>query len=360
MIDGLDPEYLELCPAPRLEELAKAGSRLTVRGMMPSVTNVNNVSLVTGRYPETHGITSNYWLDREHGDEHYMESPEYLQSETMFQRAASKGMRSLLVTAKDKLRRLLSDGTTVSVSSETPPDWVVNQVGPPPDIYSSEVNRWVLDAGLFILSQSDFDLVYLTTTDYAMHSFAPDEPESARHIAMLDDGIGKLMDAFPSASFLVTADHGMSSKSRMLHLPDDLARAGIKARAIPIIKDQYTVHHSNLGGCIYIHLEGNTDNPGPALEVLRNIDGVEEALSREDASTRFKLMPERIGDIMALGSKDVVFGDPSEVTIPQKLRSHGSSYELDIPVFAYGQGLDITNFTENRSLGQYVIDQVLS
>ena len=71
-------------------------------------------------------------------------------------------------------------------------------------------------------------------------------------------------------------------------------------------------------------------------------------------------MPERIGDIMALGSKDVVFGDPSEVTIPQKLRSHGSSYELDIPVFAYGQGLDITNFTENRSLGQYVIDQVLS
>jgi phosphonoacetate hydrolase len=120
------------------------------------------------------------------------------------------------------------------------------------------------------------------------------------------------------------------------------------------------VHHSNLGGCIYIHLEGNTDNPGPALEVLRNIDGVEEALSREDAARRFKLMPERIGDIMALGAHDVVFGDPSEVTLPQKLRSHGSSHELDIPVIAYGQGLDITNFTENRSLGQYVIDHVLS
>ncbi len=65
MIDGLDPEYLEVCPAPRLEELARSGFRLDVRGMMPSVTNVNNVSLVTGSYPETHGITSNYWLDRE-------------------------------------------------------------------------------------------------------------------------------------------------------------------------------------------------------------------------------------------------------------------------------------------------------
>ena len=360
MIDGLDPEYLEVCPAPRLEELAKAGSRLNVRGMMPSVTNVNNVSLVTGSYPEIHGITSNYWLDKEQGGEHYMESAEYIKTETMFQRAESIGMRSLLVTAKDKLRRLLSNGTTVSVSSEQPPDWVVNGVGSPPDIYSLEVNRWVLDAGLFILSQQEFDLVYLTTTDYAMHSHAPDDPESARHIALLDDGIGKLVDAFPDAQLLITADHGMSSKSRMLHLPDDLARAGIKARAIPIIKDQYTVHHSNLGGCIYIHLEGSTDNPEPALEVLRNIDGVEEALSRQDAAKRFNLMPERIGDIMALGAHDIVFGDPSEVAIPRRLRSHGSTHELDIPVIAYGQGLDITNFTENRSLGQYVIDHILT
>jgi phosphonoacetate hydrolase len=328
--------------------------------MMPSVTNVNNVSLVTGRYPESHGITSNYWLDRDHGGEHYMESAEYIRAETMFERAESMGMRSLLVTAKDKLRRLLSNGTTVSVSSEQPPDWVVNGVGTPPDIYSLEVNRWVLDAGLFILSQQNFDLVYLTTTDYAMHSHAPDEPESARHIALLDVGIGKLVDAFPDAQFLITADHGMSSKSRMLHLPDDLARSGIKARAIPIIKDQYTVHHSNLGGCIYVYLESCYDNPEPALEVLRNIDGVEEALSRQEAAKRFNLMPERIGDIMALGAHDVVFGDPSDVALPNRLRSHGSVHELDIPVIAYGQGLDIANFTENRSLGQYVIDHILT
>ena len=358
MIDGLDPEYLEVCLAPRLEELARTGFRMNVRGMMPSVTNVNNVSLVTGSYPESHGITSNYWLDKVEGGERYMESAEYIKSETMFQRAASLGMRSLLVTAKDKLRRLLSNGTTVSVSSEQPPDWVVSGVGTPPDIYSLDVNRWVLDAGRYILSEQDFDLVYLTTTDYAMHSHAPDEPESARHISLLDEGIGRLVDAFPDARFLITADHGMSSKTRMLHLPDYLARAGIKARAIPIIKDQYTVHHSNLGGCIYVHLEG-TDNPGPALEVLRNIEGVEEVLSRQDAASRFKLMPERIGDTMALGAHDVVFGDPAEVELPPKLRSHGSTHELDIPVIAFGHDLDISHFTENRSLGQYVIDHVL-
>ena len=146
----------------------------------------------------------------------------------------------------------------------------------------------------------------------------------------------------------------------MVHLPDSLARAGINAKAIPIIKDQYTVHHSNLGGCIYIHLDGRSDNPNPALEVLRNVEGVEEALSREEAARRFKLMPERIGDIMALGARDIVFGDPSEIDFPNNLRSHGSTYELDVPVILYGLGLDVANFTENRSLGQYVIDQVLT
>ncbi len=86
--------------------------------MMPTVTNVNNVSLVTASYPQAHGITSNYWFDRQTASEHYMESGEFVESETMFQRATAVGARSLLVTAKDKLRRLLSKGATLSISAE--------------------------------------------------------------------------------------------------------------------------------------------------------------------------------------------------------------------------------------------------
>ena len=115
----------------------------------------------------------------------------------MFQRAGKVGARSLLVTAKDKLRRLLSNGTTLSVSSEEPPDWVARGAGQPPPIYSLEVNRWVIDAGRYILSQEPYDLVYLTTTDYAMHTYAPEEPESSRHLALLDEAIGQLVESLP-------------------------------------------------------------------------------------------------------------------------------------------------------------------
>ena len=357
MVDGFDPEYLDYCPTSNLRSLAKQGFMTEARAMMPTVTNVNNVSLITASYPEVHGITSNYWLNRQTGEEAYMESGDYVLAETMFQRATKTGARSLLVTAKDKLRRLLGDGATLSVSSEEAPQWVVEGAGQPPPIYSLEVNEWVIDAGRYILSQEHYDLVYLTTTDYAMHTYPPEDPESSRHLALLDEAIGRLVESLPDVQLLLTADHGMSSKDRLVHLPAELARHGIQAQAVPIIKDRYTVHHSNLGGCIYLYLgDGDIDQ---ALAVLRQIDGVDQALAREEAAQTFRLMPGRIGDIMVLGGPGVVFGDPEQVTLPPALRSHGSLHEERVPIIGYGGNFDGFEFKENKDLGRFVFERVL-
>ena len=362
LIDGFDPEYLDACPAPNLAAMAQRGFRVDGRGMTPSVTNVNNVSLVTGSYPEQHGITSNYLLDRELGEEFYMESGEFLRAETMFQRATACGLRSLLVTAKDKLRRLLSNGATVSISSENPPGWVVDGIGEPPHIYSLEVNRWVLDAGRYAMSREPFDLVYLTTTDYAMHTFGPGHAESTRHVSLLDEGLGAVLAQSPDSRMLVTADHGMSDKTQMQHLPAELARYGIKARAVPVIKDRYVVHHSNLGGSIYVHLD-NPSDLNAALDTLRGVEGVEDAVPGAEAAARFHLMQERVADIFVLADQATVFGDPDEVTMPAGLRSHGSAHETTVPIIGCGPGLDdgiaAARFRENLDVGRYVFSDVL-
>lgn len=359
MVDGFDPEYLDHCAAPNLRELGKQGFMVQGKAMMPTVTNVNNTSLVTASYPETHGIVSNYWLDRDRGAEVYMESGEYVQAETMFQRATQRGARSLLVSSKDKLRRLLSNDPTFCFSSEQAPDWVVKCAGEPPPVYSLEVNAWIIDVARYVLSTEHYDLVYLTTTDYAMHTYAPEQPESATHLALLDKAIGTLVESLPDVEILVTADHGMSAKSRMVHLPAELAKHGIKAQAVPIIKDMYTVHHSNLGGCIYVYLEDG-GNIGEAIEVLRDVDGVDDALPREEAARKFRLMSERLGDIMVLGGPDVVFGNPEEVTLPPTLRSHGSLYEEQVPIIGCGGSFDGFEFKENRDVGRYVFERVLA
>ena len=371
-VDGLDPEYLDACETPNLTRLGGMGFLKTGQCMMPSVTNVNNVSLVTAAYSDTHGISSNYRLVRETGEEIYMESGEYVLAETMFQRLERRGGKSALVTSKDKLRTLLADGATIAVSSEQAPEWVVREVGAPPPIYSLEVNGWVVEAASFIMSRcEDLDVVYISTTDYAMHTYAPEEPESQRHLSILDEAVGELVESYPDVTLLLTADHGMSRKRRMVDLESALERYGMRAVAVPIIKDRYTVHHSNLGGCSYVYVDyvdpGSGDRRGPktgdalveALKVLGETPGVEEALSQEEAVDRFRLHRERIGDIVVTGEPDVVFGDPSETEMPPRLRSHASTHERQVPLLGYNGDFEGFSFQENRDLGRFVFERVL-
>lgn len=359
MIDGLDPEYLASCPAPNLQRFAREGFQVTGGGMMPSVTNVNNTTMVTGHYPAQHGIVSNYWLDREAGIEEYVESGEFICADTIFAQCRRQGGRSMLAASKDKLRRLLGDDTDLAFSSERPTPASVAAAGDPPHVYSLEVNAWTVNAARSALAADHYDLAFIATTDYAMHTYGPGHPESRRHVAMLDAALAQLVAEIPDVQILITADHGMSDKRRMLNLPAVLAKRGIGARAVPIIKDLYVVHHSNLGGCIYVHL----DDPAAltdALGVLRETDGVEEALPRAEAAQQFSLMEERIGDIVVTGTADVVFGDPAEVTLPAGLRSHGSAHERQVPIIGYGGDFGGFEFRENRDLGRYVSERVLS
>jgi phosphonoacetate hydrolase len=359
LIDGFDPEYLDACPAPNLAEMARRGFRVDGRGMTPSVTNVNNTSMATGHYPAQHGIVSNYWLDKQAGVEQYVESGEFIQADTIFAQCGRAGGKSLLAASKDKLRRLLGDDTNLAFSSEQPTASAVSSTGQPPHVYSLEVNGWTIDAARAALVNEHYDLAFIATTDYAMHTYGPSHPESARHVAILDDALGRLVNDVPDVQILITADHGMSDKRRMLHLPEILERRGIGARAVPIIKDQYVVHHSNLGGCIYVHL----DDPAAvydALEALRETDGVEDALPRELAAQRYLLMGNRMGDILVTGEQDVVFGDPSEIAMPPGLRSHGSAHETTVPIIGYGGDFGGFAFHENRDLGRYVSERVLT
>ena len=365
-VDGLDPEYLSVCDAPNLREISKRGFHVNGKCMMPSVTNVNNVSAVTGEYPSEHGISSNYRLVRETGEEIYMESGKYILSETFFQRAAGMGGATILATSKDKLRTLLSDGATLSVSSERAPAWAVEAVGAPPPIYSLDVNGWTIRAAAEAMKRVSADIVYISTTDFAMHTYAPEEPESQRHITILDRAIGDLVEANPDVTILLTADHGMSPKSRMVDLGDALARGGIGAQAVPIIKDRYVVHHNNLGGCMFIYIDSShADRVEEAAQTLREVEGVEKVYSRAEAADELRLNYDRIGDLVVTGDSETVFGPKdlseswSETGAGSGLRSHASAYERDVPIIGYNGDFDGFEFTENRDLGRYVFERVL-
>lgn len=90
-LDDCGPDYLRLSRAPFLKRLGAEGCFVEGYSMIPSVTNVNVVSILTGKYPKEHGITTNYYYEPEMGREVYMESPEFIKTCTLLEWGMGRG-----------------------------------------------------------------------------------------------------------------------------------------------------------------------------------------------------------------------------------------------------------------------------
>lgn len=332
-VDGLGPDYLIPAHTPVLDGLAHNGRLVLGWSALPSVTNVNNVSIITGAPPRLHGITSNYWLDVKAGEEQYMESAQFILRPTLLERARRLGMSTALLTSKAKLLHLLDVGADYALSAESPPAALLDQAGPAEGIYSPGVNLWLLRALRVVLKERDPEVAYCSTTDGVMHRHAPEEEESVRHVEGLDALLGQILEDQPDREVYLTADHGMSAKTRGVDLQRVLARAGVRARALPIIKDRYVAHHQNLGGASYVYLE-RADQAAETAQALMECPGVEEVYTREEAERDLDLMPERIGDLVVFGDADTVFGEFTETPVEVRVRTHGSRHESMVPLLA--------------------------
>jgi phosphonoacetate hydrolase len=349
LVDGFGPEYFDKSDMPNLRRLAGRGGYKVAQTVIPSVTNVNNASLVTGSFPKDHGITTNFHFDRETGKSFMMESSEFLLRPTIFERANKLGWRTALVTSKDKVRTLCARGADLQVSAERPEARFLEIAGKKENMYSPNVNYWTFRAARHILKNESVDLVYLSTTDYMMHTHAPEEEASLRHMHTLDRLLGGIVDDHPRIEVYLTADHGMNAKHEALDPSLVLKRKSMAAEAVPIIRDKHQVHHQNLGGACYVYLERSRDL-AKAMDVLKQTAGVEEVFDSQTAADRFQLHPKRIGDIFLLAAKDVAFGNLQQVREPAKVRSHGSRHEAQVPLVVFNGKLDMTEYEYNLDL----------
>jgi phosphonoacetate hydrolase len=306
--------------------------------VIPSFTNPNNLSIVTGVPPSVHGICGNYFYDRDAGAEVMMNDPQYLRCGTLLAAFADAGAKVAVVTAKDKLRKLLGHqlkGTCFS--SEKADAATVELVGMPvPSVYSAELSEFVFAAGVKLMARDRPDLMYLSTTDYVQHKAAPGAPAANAFYAMIDRYLARL-DAF-GCTLALTADHGMNAKHRPDGSPDVVYLQDVvdgwlgagKARVILPITDPYVVHHGALGSFATVYV---TEDVRARIQAL---EGVELVLTREEAARRFELPADRIGDFVVVSKRHVVIGtsksrhDLSGLTEP--LRSHGGLSEQKVPL----------------------------
>ena len=350
-LDGCGPEYIAASPTPNLDAIGREGFCVEGTSVIPAVTNVNNTSIITGAFPKEHGITTNFWYDPRRGTGVYMEDHRFVLRPTLLEKAAGAGLAAALLTSKKKLLHLLggeqahpyepgpaAKGRVQALTAEEPPASLVEKLGPAPGIYSAEINIWLLKAAREVIRSSNPDVMYVSTTDYVQHMHAPEEEVAVRHTAEMDALIGDVLADDPGREVYVTADHGMRRMERGVDLAKVLREAGVEAVFQPIIKDRYTVHHSNLAGVAYLYLSGGAEIE-KAVDALKSVPEVEEVYTREEAVSAFGLHPERIGDLFVLGAPGVVFGEFEEVRVPVSVRSHGSRHESRVPIYAYNPSI---------------------
>jgi phosphonoacetate hydrolase len=355
-VDGCERDYITAAvaagAAPFLGRLvAGAGTALTADCVMPSFTNPNNLSIVTGVPPSVHGICGNYFFDAERREEVMMNDPRHLRVGTILAAFSAAGAKVAVITAKDKLRKLLgfqmkgicfSSEKADQVSlAENGIEHVLERIGMPvPSVYSAALSEFVFVAGVKLMERERPDLMYLSTTDYIQHKAAPGTATANDFYAMIDRNLARLDDL--GATIVITADHGMNAKHgadgrpNVIYLQDSIdAWIGKdKARVILPITDPYVVHHGALGSFALVYLAAADQRA--VAERIAALPGIETVLTRAQAAERFELPADRIGDIVVVSRLDTVIGtssdrhDLSGLDVP--LRSHGGTSEQKVPL----------------------------
>jgi phosphonoacetate hydrolase len=356
-LDGSSDEYLNAAMlrglVPNLARMCLGGVRAVARAAMPTFTNVNNSSIVTGVPPSVHGICGNFFYDEAAGREVMMNSAAFLTADTIFPAAQKAGRKVAVVTAKEKLRDIfahkLIECGGIAFSSEKAGQTQIATHGisdvealvgaKTPEIYSGDASIYVLQSGVSLLKAGKADFLYLSTTDFIQHAYAPEEDQALQFYAAIDEQIGELLAL--GALVGVTADHGMNPKQKLDGSPNVIYVESVLSevfrgdfRVILPITDPYVVHHGALGSFAVIHAPKGTSLP-EIRKYLLEMPGITEVHTRVEAARLLELPEDRLGDLVACGARDMTLGrtaahhDLSVLT--NRLRSHGGRYEEMVP-----------------------------
>ncbi|RTL47863.1 MAG: phosphonoacetate hydrolase [Bradyrhizobiaceae bacterium] len=354
--DGCDPRYISQgVPSgifPNISRIMAQGFYTIADAAMPTFTNPNNMSIVAGAPPKVHGISGNYYLDRASGKEIMITDASLVSSGTVLAALGDAGVRVAVVTAKDKLRKMLGNGlkgicfSTEKAKSATLAENGIENVEQlvgraTPDMYSPDLSLFVLDTGIKLLENKSADVLYLSLSDMVQHSSAPGEDLANSFNREVDQRVGRLMEL--GAVVGIVADHGMTDKCtqqgepQVVYLETELNKkfGPGSVRVICPITDPFVKHHGALGSFVRVYAKGSTPVE-TLMDAAARIPGVALVLDGNSAAERYEMPIEREGDFIAIGDTYTAIGSrPDEHDLSglngHRLRSHGGLSEQPVP-----------------------------
>ncbi len=363
--DGCDPAYIEAGLAagvlPTVARWRRDGFYALCDAAMPTFTNPNNLSIVTGAPPAVHGISGNFALDRDSGAEIMMTDPEMVRGDTILGRMSQEGVAVAAVTAKDKLRRMLGKGIAIGPGSRNGGHLLFLGAGRSLHTGRTRDRRrrvlWSAVRSRICIrpichcscstpasgssSRDAPNCLYLSLSDYVQHGHAPDEPEALDFHAALDERLARL-EAL-GCTVALTADHGMNDKARSDGRPhviflEDVLNAHFGAGAVRVIcpiTDPFVRHHGALGSFVRVYRR-KTVPLATLAHAVRALPGIDAVLTRDEAAALWELPRDREADLVVTGDRNTVIGASEaehdlSALAGHRLRSHGGAFEQTVP-----------------------------
>lgn len=345
--DGFDPDYLDLASTPNLDALVGQGSLATASSTFHTVSNPARASMVTGAYPQVHGNAAYYYdpaLGRAVGQERV------IATETIAEALTAEGRTVAAVQWY-----LVEDRGTAYGD----PDHLYVQPG---GTFGDRVDvaidimrgRPVDSNGSSVIVDEVPDLlaVYTDQPDALGHAEGAESPRLPALVAELDFHLGRLVQAtkdlgiFDDTTWLLTADHGMTTWDRTL-IPDvltALSGAGFRPEVVrpgrtPAPEtDVVLVPNSVRVGDF--SFRGAAATPERRAEAKAVLEGLTGRITRvfDDADLAGLRASDKLGDLVAEAEPPYGFalGEPPVGTVRG---SHGSTAELAVPFILSGAGV---------------------
>lgn len=217
-IDGFRADYLDRGVTPNLSRLAAEGVTAPMRPSFPSKTFPNHWTLVTGLYPDHHGIVANKMEDASRADEVFTMASDdpfwWNAADPIWVDAEKAGIRSATMFwpgANVAIGGTRTDKWSDVIGGTRPSDWQQFNGAITGEQRVNAVLDWMRRPAAI---RPKLVTLYFDTVDHAGHAFGPDDPRTTRAVADVDTLIGMLADGLAvlrqPANLVIVADHGMA------------------------------------------------------------------------------------------------------------------------------------------------------
>ncbi|TGD25065.1 alkaline phosphatase family protein [Companilactobacillus suantsaicola] len=294
---------------PTLNKLVESGTWVKkVQGIYPTLTYPSHTSIITGQYPNVHGIVNNTKIQPERRSPDWFWYQKDVKSTTLYDLAHEKGLKTAAflwpVTAGSKItynlaeifpNRIWTNQVLVSLKASSPLFILEmdKKYGKLRDgIKQPQLDEFITACAVDTIEnkQPNLTLLHLVDMDSMRHRYGVRSDEAMQALHRLDKHVKQVIDAtkragtFEDTNFVILGDHYQINVDKMIHLNTMFAKRGwLTAKPDQTFKKKWSVMAKTCDGSTYIYTR-NFDQMERLKELVASIEGVEKIYSAQEAA----------------------------------------------------------------------------